>query len=179
MSVLAGTLPIDDLRYLADNTILQKLVAVPGVADVTISGGLVREVQVQVDYPRLEAFGLSLPQLTTALQRENVNSPGGRIDVGEHGFSVRAMGLAQTPEQLGDYIVASTPRASAPKDVARVVVTTKRQQSGLFYSTHEHPDVDAVGLVITKQADADTLETAEYVRTAVAQLPAHTARARG
>src|SRR3954451_951917 len=169
--VLAGTMPIDDLRYLADNTILQKLVAVPGVADVTVSGGLVREVQVQVDYPRLEAYGLSLTQLTTALQRENVNSPGGRIDVGEHGFSVRAMGLAQTPEQLGDYIVASTPAGPVRlKDVARVVVTTKRQQSGLFYSTHEHPDVDAVGLVITKQADANTLETAEYVRTAVTQL---------
>jgi HAE1 family hydrophobic/amphiphilic exporter-1 len=169
--VLAGSLPIDDLRYLADNTVLQKLVAVPGVADVTVYGGLVREVQVQVDYPRLEAYGLSLTQLTTALQRENVNSPGGRIDVGEHGFSVRAMGLAPTPEQLGDYIVATTPSGPVRlKDVAKVVVTTKRQQTGLHYTTHEHPNVDAVGLSITKQADANTLETAEGVRTAVAQI---------
>jgi len=169
--VLTGSLPIDDLRYLADNTVLQKLVAVPGVADVTVSGGLVREVQVQVDYPRLEAYGLSLTQLTSALQRENVNSPGGRIDVGEHGFSVRAMGLAQTPEQLGDYIVATTPAGPVRlKDVAKVVVTTKRQQSSLHYSTHERPNVDAVGLVITKQADANTLETADKVRAAVQQI---------
>jgi hydrophobic/amphiphilic exporter-1 (mainly G- bacteria), HAE1 family len=169
--ILAGNVPIDDLRYLADNTVLQKLVAVPGVADVTVSGGLVREVQVQVDYPRLEAFGLSLTQLTTALQRENVNSPGGRIDVGEHGFSVRAMGLAPTPEQLGEYIVASTPAGPVRlKDVARVVVTTKRQQSSLHYTTQERPNVDAVGLVITKQADANTLEVAENIRTAVAQI---------
>jgi HAE1 family hydrophobic/amphiphilic exporter-1 len=169
--VLAGNLSQDDLRYLADNTVLPKLVAVPGVADVTVSGGLVREVQVQVDYPRLEAYGLSLTQLTTALQRENVNSPGGRIDVGDHGFSVRAMGLAPTPEQLGDYIVATTPAGPVRlKDVARVVVTTKRQQSNLHYTTHERPNVDAVGLSITKQADANTLETAEGIRAAVQQI---------
>src|SRR5262245_40166316 len=101
--VLSGSLPVEQLRYLADNNVLQKLVAVPGVADVQVNGGLVREVQVQVDYPKLEAYGLSLAQLSGALQRENVNAPGGRIDVGDHGFSVRAMGLAQTPEQLGGY----------------------------------------------------------------------------
>src|SRR5579883_636951 len=169
--VLTGTLPIDDLRYLADNTVLQKLVAVPGVADVTVYGGLVREVQVQVDYPRLEAYGLSLTQLTSALQRENVNSPGGRIDVGEHGFSVRAMGLAQTPEELGEYIVTTTPAGPVRlKDVAHIVVTTKRQQTSLHYTTHDQPNVDAIGLVITKQADANTIETADNVRAAVQQL---------
>jgi HAE1 family hydrophobic/amphiphilic exporter-1 len=169
--ILSGNLPVDDLRYLADNTILQKLVAVPGVADVTVYGGLVREVQVQVDYPSLEAYGLSITQLTTALQRENVNSPGGRIDVGDHGFSVRAMGVAQTPQQLGEYIVASTPAGPVRlKDVSKIVVTTKRQQTALHYTTPEHPNVDAVGLTITKQADANTLEAADNVRRAVAQI---------
>jgi HAE1 family hydrophobic/amphiphilic exporter-1 len=169
--VLSGTIPIQDLRYLADNVVLQKLVAAPGVADVQVQGGLIREIQVQVDYPKLEAYGLSLAQLTSALQRENVNQPGGRVDVGKRGFSVRAMGLAQTPEQIGAFIVANTPSGPVRlRDVANVVLTTKRQQSSVSYSTPERPGVDAIGLTVTKNADANTLETADNIRAAVAQL---------
>ena len=53
---------------------------------------------------------------------------------------MRAMGLGQTPEQLGEYIVATTPRGPVRlRDVARVEVGYKRQTSRVRYSTHEQP----------------------------------------
>ncbi len=169
--VLSGERPLDDLYQLAFDKIQPKLLAAPGVADVQIQGGLIREIQVLVNYAKLEAYGLSLAQLSNTILRENVNSPGGRVDVDEKAFSVRTMGLAQTPEQLGEYIVASTPRGPVKlKDVARVEVTTKRQTSEVHYSTREHPQIDAVSLTITKQTDANTLEAAANVRAAVQQL---------
>jgi HAE1 family hydrophobic/amphiphilic exporter-1 len=169
--VLSGRLPLDELRFIAEDKLQQKLLAVPGVADVTLNGGLQREIQVLVDYPKLEAYGLSLAQISNAILRENVNSPGGRVDVGEHGFSIRAMGLAQTPEQIGEYIVATTPRGPIRiRDVATIEVGFKRQASIVRYSTHERPGVDAVALSITKQTDANTIETAKNLRAALEQI---------
>ncbi|HZU04432.1 MAG TPA: efflux RND transporter permease subunit [Chloroflexota bacterium] len=169
--VLSGSRSPEELRTLAEETVQQRLLAVPGVADVTVNGGLQREIQVLVDYAKLEAYGLSLTQVSNALQRENVNSPGGRVDVGERGFSVRAMGLAQTPAQLGEYIVATTPRGPIRlRDVATIEVSYKRPTSMLRYYSHERGSIDAVGLTITKQADANTLETADNVRAALQQI---------
>ncbi len=169
--VLSGQLPLDDLRFLAEDKVQPKLLAVPGVADVVLNGGLQREVQIQVDYPRLEAFGLSLAQISNAVLRENVNSPGGRVDIEERGYSVRAIGLAQSPSQIGEYIVATTPRGPIRiRDVAEIEVSFKRQTALARYSTHERPMIDAVGLIVTKQSDANTLDTAQNLRSAIDQV---------
>src|SRR5262245_11170840 len=170
--VLSGQLPLDDLRFIAEDKVQQKLLSVPGVADVTVNGGLQREVQIQVDYPKLEAYGLSLSQISNTILRENVNSPGGRVDVDEKAYSVRAMGLAQTPAQLGEYIVATTPRGPIQlREVADIKVSYKRPQSALRFTGHEQAGIDAVGLSVIKTADANTIETSQSVRDALQQIP--------
>src|SRR6185503_16493426 len=68
LAAIGRLLPID-----ATQPSVQK--AVPAVADVSISGGLIREIQVQVDYTKLQAYGLSLQQIVNTIQRENVDSP--------------------------------------------------------------------------------------------------------
>jgi hydrophobic/amphiphilic exporter-1 (mainly G- bacteria), HAE1 family len=163
--VLSGRLPPEDLYELASNVVQQRLQAVPGVADVTVSGGLIREVQVQVDYTRLQAYGLSLAQIANAIQRENVDTPGGNVDVDPQTFSVRATGLAQVPEDLGLYVVATTPQGPVLlQDVAKIVVASKRPTSQVRYTTQDRSTNDAVSLAITKQSDANTLDTAQRTR---------------
>jgi HAE1 family hydrophobic/amphiphilic exporter-1 len=169
--VLSGSLPLADLYDLARDRVQQRLQAVPGVADVTISGGVQREVQVLVDYAKLEAYGLSLTQISNAILRENINSPGGRVDVDEKGFSVRAIGLAQTPAEMGEYIVATTARGPIRlRDVATIEIGYKRQTTIQRFTDHERGTIEAVGLSITKQTDANTLDTANAVREAVEQI---------
>jgi len=169
--VLAGQKPLVDLYDIATDKVQQRLLAVPGVGDVQVAGGLQREVQILVDYAKLEGYGLSLAQLSNTILRENVNSPGGRVDVDEKAFSVRAMGLAQAPRDIGEFIVATTARGPVRlKDVANIEVNYKRPLSRLHYTTHETEPIDAVGLVITKQPDANTLDTADNVRAALAQI---------
>ena len=165
--VLSGKLPPEELYDLASNTVQQQLEAVPGVADVSISGGLIREIQVQVDYTKLQAYGLSLQQIVNTIQRENVDSPGGNVDVDPQTFSVRATGLAQTPADIGEYVVATSPGPVLLKDIAKVVMSTKRPTSQVRYTTQDHPAVDSVSLVVTKQTDANTLDTADALRKAV------------
>jgi HAE1 family hydrophobic/amphiphilic exporter-1 len=166
--VLSGKLPPEELYDLASNTVQQQLQAVPGVADVSISGGLVREIQVQVDYTKLQAYGLSLQQIVNTIQRENVDSPGGNVDVDPQTFSVRATGLAQTPEDIGEYVVVTTPAGPVLlKDIANVVMSTKRPTSQVRYTNQENTGTDSVSLVVTKQSDANTLDTADALRKAV------------
>ena len=169
--VLSGSLSPGDLYDIATNQIQERLQSVPGVADVSVTGGLQREVQVQVDYTKLQAYGLSFDQISNAIQRENVNSPGGRIDVDNKGFSVRAIGLAQSPADMGDYVVATTP--SGPirlRDVATIQVGYKRPTTLQRFTDHAHGTFDSIQLSVTKQTDANTLETARAVRDAIEQM---------
>src|SRR5829696_5029220 len=169
--VLSGKLAPEELYDLAANSVQQQLQAVPGVADVSISGGLIREIQVQVDYTKLQAYGLSLQQIVNTIQRENVDSPGGNVDIDPQTFSVRATGLAQSPEDIGEYVVLTTPAGPVLlKDVARVVLSTKRPTSQVRYTNHDHPGTDSVSLVVTKQSDANTLDTADALRKAVQRI---------
>jgi len=172
--VLSGRIAPDALYDLATNTVQQQLQAVPGVASVTVFGGQPSEVQVQLDYTRLAAYGISPAQIISTIQRENVDTPGGNVDAGVQTFSVRATGLAQAPADIGQYVVATTPQGPILlRDVATVTVDSKRPTSLVRYTSSAHPQpIDGIALSITKQSDANTLETAEAIRTALRQMRA-------
>ena len=100
-----------------------------------------------------------------------MNSPGGRVDVDE-----KASPCAPWDWRRHRGISASSSSRPPPagpsrlKDVAKIEVNYKRPLSRLHYTTHETPPIDAVGLTITKQPDANTLDTAANIRTALAQI---------
>src|SRR5918911_3333964 len=94
-----------ELFDIGNDTVLPRLQAVDGVADVQLSGGLQREVQVQIDPARLRAYGISLTTIQTALQRENVSSPSGRLDQGDGSQSIRAMASVKSADELKQIIV--------------------------------------------------------------------------
>ena len=84
---------------------------------------------------------------------------------------VRATGLAQSPEDIGEYVVITTPAGPVLlKDIATVVMSTKRPTSQVRYTNQEHAGTDSVSLVVTKQSDANTLDTADALRKAVATM---------
>ena len=172
--VLSGRLAPDALYDLAINTVQQQLQAVPGVASVTVFGGEQSEVQVQLDYTRLAAYGVAPAQIISTIQRENVDSPGGNVDADTQTFSVRATGLARAPADLGQYVVATAPQGPILlRDVANVTVDNKRPTSLVRYTSADEPQpIDGIAITITKQSDANTLETADNVRATLRQMRA-------
>src|SRR5262249_19885316 len=71
-------------------------------------------------------------------------------------------------EDIGENVVVTTPAGPVLlKDVARVVMSTKRPTSQVRYTNHENTGTDSVSLVVTKQSDANTLDTADALRKAV------------
>jgi Cu/Ag efflux pump CusA len=73
------TTPLMEVRRIVDWQVTNRLLAVPGVAQVVAYGGDVRQYQVLVDPAKLQAFDVSLQDVTEAVQAANVNAPGGYL----------------------------------------------------------------------------------------------------
>ena len=156
---LSGKRPLTELYDLGNDVILPKLQSVNGVADVQLVGGLKREIQVKVDSARLRAYGLSLQQVSNALERENVNVPGGRLTDGTSSVSVRTAGLYRTVDDLKNATIVSGPGLVRLQDVATVTDTyADRTQMQRFDGQ------DAVGFRITKQSDANGVQVSDDLR---------------
>jgi CzcA family heavy metal efflux pump len=96
-----------ELRSLADNLVRRRLLAVPGVAQVTPIGGEVKEYQVHLDPERLRAFGLTLKDVSSALEASNQNiSAGFSVDGGSE-LLVHGLGRIRSLEDIRDTAVAS------------------------------------------------------------------------
>ena len=157
---------LEQLFDLANDVVMPKLLSIPGVADVNLSGGLQREIQVRLDISKLTGYGITVDQVTTALQRENISSPAGKLDQGRTSLAVRSISLFQKSEDLSTLIVGT--KNNSPvylRNVATIVDANKEPTRFLRFDGEE-----AVGLSITKQSDANTIQVAGAVRTALGPL---------
>jgi multidrug efflux pump subunit AcrB len=78
------------------------LLALPGVAQVSRSGGVDREVRVELDPSRLQALGLTAAEVNEQIRALNVDAAGGRAQVGGGEQAIRVLGGAKTAEALAD-----------------------------------------------------------------------------
>src|SRR6202167_5812144 len=110
-----------ELSWFIDNTVTKRLLAVPGVAQVSRSGGVSREIRVELDPARLQALGLTAVEVNEQLRSLNVDATGGRADVGGGEQSIRVLGGAKSAEDLGDtQIIARGGRFYRLRDIAEV-----------------------------------------------------------
>jgi len=105
-TIEGGDLSAEQRRSLLDWTIRPALRTIAGVADVNALGGLVRTFEVQPDTTALAAVGLSIADLSAAIENANRNDGAGRIDVGDEALIVRSVGAIRTLGDLGDIVVS-------------------------------------------------------------------------
>jgi cobalt-zinc-cadmium resistance protein CzcA len=84
---------ITNLRTVQDWIVLRRLLTIPGVVQVNSFGGPTKEFEVQADLHKLEAYGLTVPQVLTTLGNSNLNVGGREIAVGEQSVNIRGVGL--------------------------------------------------------------------------------------
>jgi cobalt-zinc-cadmium resistance protein CzcA len=96
-----------DLRTLEDWVVERNLRQVPGVADITTFGGLIKQYEVNPDLGKLKYYNLTLQQLSTALGRGNANAGGSYINRGSQQFLIRGIGLLRSPEDIGNIVITS------------------------------------------------------------------------
>ncbi len=161
---LSGNRPTDQLFDLADKSLKPKIKAVDGVASITYSGDLTREIDVQVDPAKMRAYHISLGQVTQALQQGNQTQPSGAVDQGSQRYDFRVIGEALNPADLGNIVVASNSGGPVHlADVATVSDTFKTQTVLARANGH-----DAIVMAIHKQDTANTVAVATKVRKVLA-----------
>jgi len=115
------TLSEQQLSWFIDNTITKRLLAVPGVAQVGRGGGVNREIRVELDPARMQALGITAVQVNQQIRQLNLDSPGGRAEVGRGEQAIRVLGGAHTALQLAEtQIMLPGGRFARLSDIATV-----------------------------------------------------------
>ncbi len=115
------------LSKILDDKLVNVLNRVDGVGAVSVIGAPEREVQVNVDPVRLDAYGLSVEQLGQIIAAENVNIPSGTIDIGNNTFNIKADGEFKLSDELRKVVVSNTGgRTVMLSDVAEIRDTLEK-----------------------------------------------------
>ncbi|NTX16680.1 efflux RND transporter permease subunit [Myxococcus sp. CA056] len=144
----------------------EKLQTVPGVGEVQIGGSLERNVRIWVDSGKLDSLGLTVMDITAALQREHVELPAGRIETSGREVNVRVLGEALDLETLRNIVIRE--QGGQPvylHDVALV-------EDG-FEDIRRMARVNGIpaqGLGIKKQRGANAVSVAQGVRAELARI---------
>src|SRR3954471_20446289 len=149
------------LTEIADKTVKRNLESVDGVADVSMNGGQAREVHVVVDVEKLTARGLSIDQVRDAIQKENVETPGGTLEQGKWEVGLRTLGRVEAADQFNDIIVATV--NSTPiriRDIGYAEDSVARVLTSLF-------NIDgspAVQLDVRRASGENTIKVIEAIK---------------
>jgi len=105
--VVAGKGSLRATTEIADKQIKRTLETVDGVGAVNLYGGRLRQIRIFADAEKLNAYGIGILQVQRAIQRANVELPGGKFTRGETEISIRTLGRIEASSQFGDIIVAN------------------------------------------------------------------------
>src|SRR5215218_10589344 len=155
------------LKALQDWVVERKLRIVPGVADVAVLGGKTKEFQAEINLDRMMAYGLTLPQIMTAISAGNSNVGGRTIAIGEQSVNVRGLGVIGSLDDIRTIVL--TQQGGTPvllSDVATVQIgfTPRLGIAGRDDKT------DVVTGIVLMQKLERTMDVVKRVRLAVEKI---------
>ena len=100
IAVAADDMTLEQLSWYIDDTVAKRLLTVPGMAEVSRSGGVNREIAVTLDPARMNSLGVTASQVNAALRQVNINAAGGRTEIAGSRQSVRVLGNARSAFDL-------------------------------------------------------------------------------
>jgi len=156
-----------DLKTLQDWVLQRRFRAVPGVIDVTGWGGKTKTYELQVDFSKLVAYGLTLPQLLQAVNNSNINVGGNTVNIGSQSAVVRGVGLIRSVEDLADTMVLqSGGNPVLVKDVATVNIGEK-PRLGIAGLNQDDDIVEGIVLMRRGEQSSPTIARVEALVSAI------------
>ncbi len=126
--VLGGDFTGNGIREIAED-LRDEILDMDNISKADIYGTRQRQIWVEGNLPKLDQYGITLDDLTTAIQMRNMNVPGGTIEFGKAEFIVRTKGEFETTEEIADLLISmdSNGRAVHLRDVAAVIDTLEER----------------------------------------------------
>lgn len=147
------------LYKILDESVSNPLARISGVGSVSISGAPKREIHIYADPARLEAYGLSIEQISSVIAAENRNIPGGTIDIGSDSYAMRVQGEFTSSDQMADIVVGNVGgRSIYLKDVATIDDSVEERAQQTFNNGKK-----GAMIVIQKQSGANSVQISEKV----------------
>lgn len=158
VALASTSLSVPELTTLAED-VSQRLEAVSGVGQVTVAGGLEREIRVFLQPEEMQALGVTTQEVLGALQRQNMEAPAGRVERGAREQLVRVIGRITQPAQFAEIVVATRDgRPVRLGQVARVEDGTEEERSIALVNGER-----AVAMDVVKVSGANTVQVADDV----------------
>jgi multidrug efflux pump len=159
-NLVSNNMGLLELTDYANRYLIDRFSVLDGVARVRVGGGLDYALRVWIDRQALAARKLTISDIEDALRRENIELPAGSIESEQRQFTVRLERAYPTPEELGQLVIrANTDYPVRLSDVARVELDAKEKRKSFRGN-----GVPMVGIGITKQSTANTLDVARKAR---------------
>ena len=152
--------PVRDITEYADKTLRRQLESVNGVGQVVVSGGRSRQININLDADSLRAYNLTVTDVSRALQAQNAEIPGGRVEQGGTALTLRTRGRVESPQEFGDIVVRQKDaHAILLRDVATIddgmaEATTKASLNG----------EPTVLLTVRRQSGTNTVQVVDAVK---------------
>ena len=163
---VTATKPVRDITEFADRVLRRRLESSDGVGQVVVIGGRKRQVNVWLDSALLRAQQLSVNDVARALQSQNADVPGGRMDQGDRSVTLRTRGRIEAIDGFGDIVLRQIDGHPVRlRDVARVEDGMAEPQT--------QASVDGVATVllqVRKQSGTNTVEVANNVKARLREL---------
>jgi heavy metal efflux system protein len=169
---------LSNLRTVQDWILQRRLLSVPGVVQVNTWGGTIKEYDVDVDLQKLEAYGVTLPQVISALGNANINVGGRTINVGQQSVNVRGVGLMDSGGETDltqgykvqdiENVMLSAPKGLPifVKDIAKVSVGYVPR---LGKAGRDHSD-DVVAAIVIMNRTLHTNDVITRVRSEIEKV---------
>ncbi len=154
------------LNKLAEKEIVDLLKRVNGVGTVQAFGGPIRQILIQVDTKKLEAYNISPQQISQVLQAENVNIPSGTIKMGTMEYNLRVPGEFSNVNEIKNLVVTQqNGRIVYLKDIANVIDSLKDRTINVRINGSR-----GLQIIVQKQSGANTVEVARNVKAKLEQI---------
>ncbi|MCG3150131.1 MAG: Cation efflux system protein CusA [Verrucomicrobiae bacterium] len=164
----SGQHDLAELRSFQDWSLRYAIQSVPGVSEVASFGGFEKQYQVTIDPVKLQMFGLSLMEVTTAIKNSN-NEVGGRlIEWSGREYMVRARGYIQDTDALGQVVVKTSPTGTPVLlwDVADIALGPQMRRAVADFNG----EGDVVGGIVVMRHGENALNVIERVKAKFAEL---------
>lgn len=139
---------------------------ISGVAEVIIFGGLDQEIHVDVDPVRTASYGITYSQISNALKTQNMNFPGGHMEIGESEYLIRTSGKFKTVGEIGETVIYSKDNKLLKlSDIAEISDSYKK-----IKTVSRLNGKNSVTLAVRKQSNTNTLKTIRTIKERIENI---------
>jgi HAE1 family hydrophobic/amphiphilic exporter-1 len=167
LGVTSNIAPVE-LNDLLDNKIIPELARVEGVAKLSVVGNTKREIRVNINQQKLESYGLSLLQVTNAIQSSNMDFPTGKLKNAQAQYQIRLGGKFENVEDIRNLIIATSKDNNNPiylYDIADVFDGTADVET-----VSRINGAPSVALMIVKQKEGNAVAVSASVKEKIVEL---------